>query len=76
MAVNLELLAGMAFAEAQRHPGRSPERRAASHLLFAITEPPAKTIDAVRRAIATFGDEQSQTDALDLLDKIITGRTT
>jgi hypothetical protein len=70
VSVDAGQLADLAFAEAERYPARSPERRAASHLWVALTVPPARSIASARKAIATFGDEGTQTDAVALLDKI------
>jgi hypothetical protein len=76
VAVDLEQLADAAFAEAERWPPRSPERRAASHLAIALTVPPAKTVAGARTAIATFGDERTQTQALNLLGRLAAQLTT
>jgi hypothetical protein len=70
VAVDLEQLAELAFAEAQRHPARSAERRAAGHLWIALTIPAAGSLDAARRAIASFGTPRNQAAALELLHKL------
>lgn len=70
VAVDLERVADLALAEADRHPPRSPERRAASHLWISLTVPPAKSIAGARNAIATFGDEHTQAAALELLHRL------
>jgi hypothetical protein len=70
VAVDLGQLAAQAFAEAQRHAPRSYERRAASHLWVALTVPPAATVDAARNAITSFGDDQVQAAALQLLGQL------
>lgn len=74
VAVDAEQLAAEVFAEAQRHPARSPERRAAAHLWASLITSP--TIDAARRAIRTFGSEQTQRDALEVLGRLATTTTT
>lgn len=70
VAVDLEQLADAAFDEAQRHPPRSPGRRAASHLWVALTVPPGRSLAAVRNAIASFGTDATQAAALELLDSL------
>lgn len=65
--VDLAQLADAAFDEAQRWPSRSPQRRAASHLWCSMTLPPAKTVAAVKRAVASFGDDHVQAGAVELL---------
>lgn len=72
--MDAEQLAAIVFAEAQRHKPRIPERRAAGHLWAALITSP--TTDAARRAVATFGTEQTQAGALELLGRIAAGRTT
>jgi hypothetical protein len=67
---DLARLAELAFAEAERHRARAPERRAASHLWVALTVPPAKTLTAARNAIDSFGDQAAQADALALLEQL------
>jgi hypothetical protein len=75
VTVDAEQLAAAVLAEAQRHPPRSAERRAAAHLWASLITSP--TIDAARRAITTFGDDQVQADAGQLLGRLITeGATT
>lgn len=68
--VDLGQLDELARAEAERHPARSPERRAASHLWVALTVPAAKSLASARTAIASFGDESTQADALALLHRL------
>lgn len=70
LAVDVEQLAALAYAEAERHPARSRERRAASHLWVSLTVPPAKSIGSARNAVVTFGDQRTQADALDLLGRL------
>lgn len=70
VAVDLEQLAELAFAEAERHPARSPERRAAGHLWIALTIPPARSLDAARHAVASFGTPHAQAAAIDLLHRL------
>jgi hypothetical protein len=74
-AVDLEQLAGLARLEAGHHPARSPERRAASHLYFAMTEPPARSAAALRRAVESFGTPATQAAALELLHRLAAERT-
>ncbi|WP_300611050.1 hypothetical protein [Trebonia sp.] len=62
-------LAAVLQVEAERHPPRSPGRRAAAHAWAALITSPA--VDAARRAITTFGTEQTRADALELLDQLI-----
>lgn len=70
MTAAVEELADLARLEAGQHAPRSPERRAASHLYFALTEPPAKSVASARNAIATFGDQRTQAGALALLGRL------
>jgi hypothetical protein len=63
-------LAAAAFAEAERHAPRTPQRRAASHLAIAASIPPARSIAAVRTAIASFGTERTRASALELLRRL------
>lgn len=72
LTVDLAQLADAVFAEAQRHPPRSPGRRAAGHCWIALTIPPAKTITAARNAIASFGTPERQAAALDLMHRLAT----
>lgn len=65
-------LAAAVLAEAQRHPVRSPERRAAAHAWAALITSP--TISAARSAIATFGTPQTQAAALELLRRLAARR--
>jgi hypothetical protein len=69
ISVDAEQLAGRVFAEAQRHPARSPERRAAAHLWSALITSPS--IALAKRAVRTFGGEQTQTAALALLGRLV-----
>lgn len=68
VTVDAEQLAAAVFAEAQRHPARTPERRAACHLWSALIT--SATIDAARRAVRTFGTKETQTAALELLGRL------
>jgi len=70
ISVDFATLAELTRQEAERHPQRSPARRAASHLWVALTVPPAETADTARRAIASFGDERTQSDAVALLHRL------
>jgi hypothetical protein len=67
-------LAEAARLEAEQHPHRSPERRAAAHLYTALTD--TSSVGAAKRAITTFGDEQTQRDAIELLYRLAAGQTT
>lgn len=67
IVTDLERLAELAALEAEAHQPRTPGRRAAAHLYISLTIPPAKSITSARSAIATFGDERTQADALALL---------
>jgi hypothetical protein len=69
VSVDAEQLAAEVFAEAARFAARTPERRAACHLWSALITSP--TVDAARRAIATFGDERTQSDAAALLGRFL-----
>jgi hypothetical protein len=68
VSVDAGQLAALAFAEAERHAARTPERRAACHAWSALITSP--TAAAAKRAIATFGTERTQADALDLLHRL------
>jgi hypothetical protein len=74
------VLADRARAEAERHPARTPERRAAAAAYVALCDTP--TLDAARRALATFTDAPTASAATRLLrqlagqDDTTTGRTT
>lgn len=68
VAVDVDQLAALAYAEAERHPARSPERRAACHAWSALITSPS--VAAAKRAIATFGDERTQVAALELLHRL------
>lgn len=70
VSVDVAAIADAAYAEAAPLPKCSPERRAASHLWVALTVPPARSVAAARRAILSFGDETTQSDALALLGRI------
>ena len=59
-----------AMREAERHPPRSPERRAACHLWSSLIT--SATIAAAQRAITSFGDDHVQAAALDLLGRLAT----
>lgn len=73
VSVDAEQLAAEVFAEGQRHPARSPERRAAAHAWASLIT--SSTVTAARSAIATFGDELTQRAALELLHRL-TARAT
>jgi hypothetical protein len=57
-------LAELARLEAERHPPRTRERRAAAHLWQSLG---AGSVDAAKRAIATFGTPEAQAGAMALL---------
>jgi hypothetical protein len=64
------VLADLARAEAERHPLRSAERRAAAHLWAGLITSP--TVSAARSAVATFGTAETQAAALGLLGRLAT----
>lgn len=68
VAADVDQLAAAVFGEAERHPARSPERRAACHAWSALITSP--TVAAAARAIATFGDEVTQAGALEVLHRV------
>lgn len=74
IAIDADQFAAEVFAEAQRHPARSPERRAAAHAWAALIT--SSTVTAAQRAIKTFGAEQTQRDALELLGRLAITITT
>jgi hypothetical protein len=61
-------LADRARQLAERHPPRTPERRAAAMLYVALTT--TKTADAARRALSTFGDPSARAAAAALLGQL------
>jgi hypothetical protein len=68
VSVDAEQLAAAVLAEGQRHAARSAERRAASHLWACLVTSPS--ISAAQSAITTFGGQQVQEDALNLLGRL------
>jgi hypothetical protein len=66
--VDLDALAELVIAERDRHPAGTPGRRAAGHLHACLQTTPS--IDAARRAIGTFGDDEVQAAALELLGRL------
>jgi hypothetical protein len=68
VAVDVDQFAAPAFAEAERHPARSADRRAACHAWSALITSP--TAAAAKRAIGTFGDPATQAAAIDLLHRL------
>lgn len=68
ISIDAEALAAAVLAEGQRHPARSPQRRAASHVWACLVTSPS--ITAARTAITSFGDEQTQADAAALLGRL------
>jgi hypothetical protein len=63
-------VAELAYAEVLATTPRTPERRAAVCLYTAATVPPAKSVQAIRNAIATFGADTVQQAALELLEQL------
>ena len=63
-------VAELAYAEVMASKPRTPERRAAVCLYISASVPPAKSLQAVRNAIGTFGADTVQADALELLDRL------
>lgn len=63
-----EQLAAAVFAEAQRRPACSPERRAAAHAWAALIT--SANVSAARNAIPTFGMPQTQAAAAALLERL------
>lgn len=74
ISVDAEHLAAELFAEAKRHPARSRERRAAAHAWSALVTSPS--IAAAQRAIRTFGDQQTQSDAAGVLHRVAASQAT
>ncbi len=68
VSADVDQVAKLAFAEAERHPARSPERRAACHAWSALITSP--TVAAAKRAVATFGAPEVQAAAAELLDRL------
>ena len=68
VSIDADRLAAAVLAEGQRHPVRSAERRAASHLWASLIT--STSITAARTAITTFGDEQTQAAAAALLGRL------
>ena len=73
LAVDVDQLAAAIFAEAERHPARSPERRAACHAWSALITSP--TVSAALKAIGTFGDPETQQAAAEVLHRVASERT-
>jgi hypothetical protein len=69
VSVDVDQLAAEVLAEVERHPPRSAERRAAAHLWASLITSP--TITAARRAATTFGDDQVQAAAVELLGRLL-----
>jgi hypothetical protein len=69
-SADVEQLAELARLEAERRGARTRERRAASHLYFAMTIPPARSLTAARRAVESYGTAATQADALELLGRL------
>jgi hypothetical protein len=67
VAVDLEQLAELARLEAERHPARTPERRAAAALWVSLIT--TKTVDSARSALV-FAPLEVQADALRLLGQL------
>jgi hypothetical protein len=62
------VLAGLARAEAERHPPRTPERRAAAWVFVAASE--TKTVAAARRALSDCPDPSIRYAATVLLGQL------
>jgi hypothetical protein len=69
-AADVATLAELARLEALAHEPQTPARRAASHLYYALTQPPAKSAASAHTAIASFGADHVQADALKLLHQL------
>ena len=69
VSVDAEALAAAVLAEGRRHPPRSAERRAASHLWSALVT--SISISAARTAITGFGDAETQAAAAALLGRLV-----
>jgi hypothetical protein len=69
-----DILAELAAAEAERHPPRTRERRAAAHLWTSIVT--TTSIASARTAIASFGTPHVQASALELLHRLAAALTT
>jgi hypothetical protein len=69
VSVDAEQLAAAVLAEGQRHPVRSRERRAAAHAWVCLVTSPS--IAAARTAITSFGDDETQAAAGQLLGQLI-----
>ena len=65
-AVDLEQLAALVFAEGQRHPACTPERRAHGALWAALIT--VKSVGAVRAALEGFTSPDVAAAALELLE--------
>lgn len=65
---DLEALAAACYAEARRHPPRTPQRRAACHAWSSLITSPS--IAAARKAVSTFGTPEVQRAALDLMHRL------
>ena len=74
VSVDAGQLAAAVFAEAERHPARSPERRAACHAWSALITSP--TVSAALKAIATFGDTATQQAAAEVLHRVAANEAT
>ena len=61
-------IAELAFAEAERYPARSAERRAAAALWTALIT--TKSVDAARSALAGFAAPDVLADAVELLHRL------
>ena len=68
VSVDAELLTAAVLAEGQRHPARSPQRRAASHVWACLVT--STSITAARTAITSFGDDETQAAAAALLHRL------
>jgi hypothetical protein len=72
VSVDAEALAAAVLAEGQRHPARSPERRAAAVLWTALIT--TSSVSAARKALPSFAAPETVTAALELLGRLAAGK--
>lgn len=73
ITVDFDRLAELARLEAERHPPRTRERRAAAALWAALVT--TSTASAARSALAGFATAEACADALDLLGRLAAAAT-